>query len=119
MYNQLSGEVSVAWAIRKAISGLSADFELINADKVLRVTPKRLAASVMVSPSGLITLSQHLAGMLDRVAAHSRFSPLPLMIITIVNVYRIISLKLKCYAPIAISQTDHVPFSFPFSACNL
>jgi hypothetical protein len=46
MYNQLSGGVFVALATLTAIFGLNDALQLINADRVLRVTPRRLAASV-------------------------------------------------------------------------
>jgi len=58
MYNQLSGDVLVALLILTAISGLIDALQLINADKVFRVTPKRFAASVTVKPRGLITSSR-------------------------------------------------------------
>lgn len=57
MYSQLSGDVFVALPILTAISGLIAALQLISADKVFRVTPKCLAASVTVKPNGLITSS--------------------------------------------------------------
>jgi len=61
MLNQLSGEVSVAFAILIAISGLNEALQFSNADNVLRVTPKRLAASVTVKPNGLITSSLNIS----------------------------------------------------------
>jgi len=57
MYSQLSGEVFVARATLTAIFGLIDALQLINADRVFRVTPRRLAASVTVNSSGLIISS--------------------------------------------------------------
>jgi hypothetical protein len=59
MYSQLSGDVFVALPILTAISGLIDDLQLINSDKVFRVTPNRFAASVTVKPRGLITSSRN------------------------------------------------------------
>lgn len=113
MYNQLSGEVLVACAIRKAISGLSAALALINADKALRVTPNRFAASVTVNPSGLITSSLNTSpGCVGLRLSIMRLSS-TLMIITIVNDYHIISLELKRHAPIAVYP--YRPGAFLFS----
>jgi hypothetical protein len=54
MYNQLSGDVFVALLTLTAISGLIDALQLINADNVFRVTPKRFAASVTVKPRQVV-----------------------------------------------------------------
>jgi hypothetical protein len=59
VYNQLSGDVFVAPATLTAISGLIDALQLINADRVYRVTPKRFAASVTVKSNGLMRFEQN------------------------------------------------------------
>ena len=61
MYNQLSGDFFVALATLTAISGLIDALQLINADRVFRVTPKRFAASVTVKSCGLIISSRKIS----------------------------------------------------------
>ena len=61
MLSQLSGDVLVALLTLTAISGLIDALQLINADKVFRVTHKRFEASVTVRPRGLMTSSRRIS----------------------------------------------------------
>jgi hypothetical protein len=45
MFSQLSGEVSVALAIRIAISGLKEDLSLISSERVFLDTPSAVSSS--------------------------------------------------------------------------
>jgi len=58
MFSQLSGEVSVARAMRMAVSGVRPHLPLMISESVFHEIPNFWDASVMVNPRGLIMSSK-------------------------------------------------------------
>ena len=114
IYSQLSGDVFVALPTLTAISGLNDALQLINADKVFRVTPKRFAASVTVKPRALITSSRKISpGWLGFLWPIILNPPLNLVIISIINRDRISTVKPKNDSPITANTNGSTAFFYP------